>query len=328
MITKFKMLIVLLFAASQVFAGGSQDKNRPTVNADGTEAPVKIRLAVQPDHVQPFVAQKLGYFAEEGLDVELSVFSYGPPIIEALTSKSVDIGLVGDQPTYAAIANSIPIKIIGAYTTSDTYNGLIVRSNSNIKTLADLKGKKVAVAFGSNVQPLLYLYLERAGLSDTDVEIINLSLTDSTAALLAGRIDAAASSEPYMAQAVLSGGAVQIATSEGFKLFVSVIIGRDDFLKAYPQQTAKLLKVIQKAGLWSQDHQNEAAKILAEATDGNVEALKFNISKRLWDTALPQSRIDALTQGAGQSFKFGLITQQVDVAANIDTSYLKAAGIQ
>jgi aliphatic sulfonates family ABC transporter substrate-binding protein len=325
------IFMVLLLAAALVYAGGSKDSsgnNQGAANAGGKEAPVKIRLAIQPGLIQPVAAEKFGYFKEEGLDVELSVFSYGPPIIEALTSRSVDFGLVGDLPAYAAIANDIGITIVGAYSTSDTFNGLVVRNGSGINTLKDLKGKKIAVAFGSNLQPLLYLYLERAGLSDTDVEIINLSFVDATAALLAGRIDAAVTLEPHMSQVIFAGGATQLATAEGYKLFVSIIIGQNNFIKTYPEQTAKFLRALNKAGLWAEKNQDEAAKILTEQTDGNFEALKLNISKRLWDTALPQARIDALVAGAEQAYKFGLITKPIDVLSHTDTSYLKAAGIQ
>jgi aliphatic sulfonates family ABC transporter substrate-binding protein len=323
------LIFLLALWGGSVYAASQKDQGPQSEAAGIQGGPVRLRLAVQPGDIQPYVAQKLGYFEEDGIDVELISFSYGPPIIEAFTSKSVDFGLVGDLPAYSGIANGIDITIIGTYSTSETQNGLIARNAANIKKLEDLKGKRVSVPFGSNSQPLLYLYLERAGLKDTDVEIINLSVTDSVASLVAGRIDAAVVWEPHLSTATKPGSGIsELFSAEGFKLFVNPIIARGEFIAQYPEQTAKLLKVLNRAGIWAKEHQDEAAKIVADATEIDIEAVKINIRKRGLDPNLSTNRIDALILGAAQSFKYGLLTQKIDVAAHIDVSYLKAAGIQ
>jgi aliphatic sulfonates family ABC transporter substrate-binding protein len=317
--------IVLVLAALPVYARGSKDAAGQN-NAGGS---VKIRLAVQPGDIQPYVAESLGLFKEAGLDVELPSFSYGPPIIEAFTSKSVDFGLVGDLPAFSGIANGIDIQIIGTYSTSETQNGLIVRDAANIRRLEDLRGKKISVPFGSNSQPLLYLYLERAGLTDQDVEIINLSVTDSVTSILAGRIDAAVVWEPHLSVASKEGsGVTQLVSAEGFKLFVNPIIARGEFITRYPNETAKLLDVLNKAGIWAKEHQEEASQIVADVTGVDIESVRINVRKRGLTPNLSQDRIDALILSAEQSFQYGLITQKIDVVSHIDTSYLKTAGIQ
>jgi aliphatic sulfonates family ABC transporter substrate-binding protein len=319
---KVAVLVCMVVLADGVFAGGGIEKTNPKETTD------KIRLAVQPGDIQPYVAEGLGYFTDEGLDVELISFSYGPPIIEAFTSKSVDFGLVGDLPAYSGIANGVDITIIGVYSTSETQNGLIVRNAANIKGFEDLKGKKVSVPFGSNSQPLLYLYLDRAGLKDTDVEIINLSVSDSVASILSGKIDAAVVWEPHLALATKPGSGVsEFASAEGFKLFTNPIIARGEFIKKNPEQTAKLLKVLNRAGIWAKASQNEAAKIVSDASHVDIDAIKINLIKRGLTPNLSKDRIDALVLGAEQAFQYGLITQKVDVASHIDTSYLTAAGI-
>jgi aliphatic sulfonates family ABC transporter substrate-binding protein len=317
----FLSLALVLAALTPVYGAGTKE-------AAGS-GDAKIRLAVQPGDIQPYVAEHLGYFKDEGITVELSSFSYGPPIIEAFASKGVDFGLVGDLPAYSGIANGIDITIIGSYSTSETQNGLIVRDAANIKRLEDLRGKKISVPFGSNSQPLLYLYLERAKLKDTDVEIINLSVNDAVTSIIAGRIDAAVVWEPALSLATKKGNGVsQLASAEGFKLFVNPIIARGEFLAQYPQETAKLLKALDRAGIWAKEHQEEAAKIVSDATNIDIDAIRINIRKRGLSPSLPQDRIDALIKGAAQSYQYGLITKPIDVAAHIDTSYLKAAGIQ
>jgi aliphatic sulfonates family ABC transporter substrate-binding protein len=328
---KILMAVLVLFAvlSAGIYAGGTKDEKPAVLLPGGAEAPVKIRLAIQPGDIQPVIGQELGYFKEEGLDVELVTFSYGPPIIEAFTSKDVDFGLLGDLPVYAGIANGVDATIVATYSTSEIHIGLAVRDASNIKKLADLKGKKVSVPFGSNSQPLLYLYLQKAGLSDDQVEIINLSFTDSVTAIVAGQIDATVISESNLSRALARGNGVSLLeTAKGFKLFVNPIIARGEFISRYPQQTAKLLKVLEKSGKWAKENRDRAAKIISDYSDVALESIILNIDKRDLNLALPKDRIDALVVGADQSLQYGLITQKIDVAGHTDTSFLKAAGIQ
>ena len=77
--------------------------------------------------------------------MEAQVFSYGPPIIEALTSGDLDVGFMGDQPAFSGISNGVDIQIISATSASNKRHGLIARDDSGIESLADLKGKKVII---------------------------------------------------------------------------------------------------------------------------------------------------------------------------------------
>ncbi len=290
---------------------------------------VRIRFAVQPGDIQPFVAEKLGYFKDAGLDVELIQFSYGPPIIEAFTSKDVDFGLLGDLPAYSGIVNGVDLKIIGTYSSSTKSKGLLVRDDANIKELSDLKGKKISVPFGSNSQPLLYLYLEKGGVTEEDVEIINLSFTDSVTSIIAGDIQAAVVGEPQLSLASAEGNGVSIfADSTGLKLFVNPIIGRGEFTEKYPELTAKFLGALEKAAEYATENVDEAAAIAAGATEIDEFAVKANLTKNELYLALPQEKIDALVTGAEQAYEFELIKEKIDVLSYIDTSYLEAAGIQ
>ncbi len=290
---------------------------------------VKIRFAVQPGDIQPFVAEKLGYFEDAGLDVELIQFSYGPPIIEAFTSKAVDFGLLGDLPVYSGIANNVDLKIIGTYSSSSISKGLLVRDDANIKELSDLKGKKVAVPFGSNSQPLLYLFLEKGGLTEEDVEIINLSFTDSVTSIIAGDIQAAVVGEPQLSLASAEGNGVSIfSDATGLKLFVNPIIGRGEFTDKYPELTSKFLGALEKAAEYATENVDEAATIASDATEIDEYAVKANLTKNELYLALPQEKIDALVTGAEQAYEFELIKEKIDILSYIDTSYLEAAGVQ
>jgi aliphatic sulfonates family ABC transporter substrate-binding protein len=303
-------------------------KDEPAANG-AQEQSVKIRLAIQPGNIH-VLAQELGYFKEAGLDVEISTFSYGPPIIEALTSGSVDFGLLGDLPVFSGVANGVDIRIPAIASSSSLSYGMLVRSDAGINAFADLKGKKVAVPFGSNVQPLLYLYLEKAGLKDTDLEIINLSATDSVGAITGGRIDAAVIWDPYLTLgAAQSEGKVKLlSTAEGYKVFVNPLIARGTFVDNYPEQTAAFLSALNKALVWIRENEEDAMKLLSEISEVPLDIIRINLPKADIRPNLTKERIDALIASADEAYRYGLLPDKIDVASHITTAFLEKAGIQ
>jgi aliphatic sulfonates family ABC transporter substrate-binding protein len=327
-ISPFLLAIIVLAGSVRVFAAGAKD-SAPVQTPGGREQPVKIRLgATNNSQIQAQLAEALGYFKDEGLDVELSVFSYGPPEIEAFTAGDLDIGTVGDLPSFSAIVNGVDLIIVGFYGTSFVEKGLVVRNAANIKSLSDLKGKRIAVAFGSNNHPLLYQYLELGGLTEDDVEIVNLGNNDIVNAIIAAQIDAAVVGEPQQTQILGVEGNTLLLTTEGIRSFSNPVIAHSSFLKSYPEQAAKILSALNKAGIYANANPDEAAQILADITGGGKEALKSRIVKVELDLPLTKERIDSFVEGADLAYKYGLLPQKVDVRSRINDSYLKAAGVQ
>jgi ABC-type nitrate/sulfonate/bicarbonate transport system substrate-binding protein len=161
------------------------------------------------------------------------------------------------------------------------------------------------------------------------VEIINLSVTDSVTSIVSKRIDAAVVWEPNLSVAIQPGNGVSLfATAVGYKLFVNPVIARGEFVSEYPEQTAKFLRAIHRAGLWAKEHPDEAAQFVFDATQVDPVATKNNIAARDYRATLSPERIEALVKSAEQSYQYGLITKQIDVSSHIDPSFLKAAGIQ
>ncbi|WP_455714694.1 ABC transporter substrate-binding protein [Anaerosporobacter sp.] len=296
------------------------------------ESVKKIRIGVQTDNFQPYVAEAKGFFEEEfekdGIEVELIFFTLGPPIIEAFTSEELDFGFLGDQPTYQGIANGVDLKIIGTYEASDKARGLVARNDANITSIKDLKGKKVAVPFGSNMQPLLDLYLKQEGLTTDDIELLNLSLADINTSLTSGDIEAAVTGEPWITQIVSKGEVTKITDSQGIKLFVNPIIASNDFVTDNPDLTVRLLKVLQKAKDWIDENKEETIQIVKEKTGAEEESLRALDDTVDWSLALTEEKIDALVIGVDQSYDANLLKKKIDIKSKIDLSFLEKAGIQ
>ncbi len=308
----------------------TSDAQAEEQNVESGEEKV-INIAVMKTTYIAYLAEALGYFEEEfegeNTKVELTEFTLGPPIIEAIGSDQIDIGLIGDLPTYSGLVNGGEYTIIGKYS-DDTAKALIVRKDANINSLKDLEGHIFAVPFGSNMQPLAEIYLEEAGLTVNDVEYTNLAAADIVTSIVNGDIDAAVSREPEMSKIFAATDEVEILeTADGYKEFVCPIVARNAFLADNADETAKILSALERAAEWSHENEEEAVKLIAEATEleeSDVSTLFYSQDNYPY---LTDSQIDALVQGADEAYKYELITEEIDITEYIDLSYLKAAGI-
>lgn len=324
---KKKIVAVMAAAAVIGILGGCQKTDRQ----ENAQNNLVIRLAHQPGHAQPLIAQEEGFFEEEfakdGITVELKQFASGPPIIEAFAAGEVDFGLVGDQPAIQGKANNLPLKIIGSYGSTEKGNALIASGNSGIKTLSDIRGKKIGYTAGSVGHQLLLKFLEAEGLTANDVELLNLSPGDIYTSLESGSIDGAVTWEPYITNSVSSGVADIIQDGTGYKYNVNVIIGDAAFLEKYPEISARLLKVLNRAAKWSDEHQEESLNILAKTSGLETSAFAASFEKFDRSLFLDQKKIDSIKETAGYLKKQGTIRSEVDIESVIDLSFLGAAGI-
>ena len=139
-----------------------------------------------------------------GVKVTWIEFPAGPQLLEGLNVGSIDLGTVGETPPIFAQAANAKIKYIGYKSAFPKAEAIIVPKDSSIKTVADLKGKKVALNKGSNVHYLLVKALEEAGLKYSDIQPTFLPPADARAAFEKGSVDAWVIWDPFYAAAETS----------------------------------------------------------------------------------------------------------------------------
>lgn len=297
-----------------------------------TKEPITIRFGYQPGHSQIVVAKEKGWldeeFSKDGITFQLEKFASGPPMIEAFAGERLDFGQVGDQPAIQAKANNIDLKAIGIYSSTEKGNALLATNESGIKSIADLKGKKVGVTIGSVGHQLLYIYLKSAGLTVNDIQQINLSPGDIKTSLSSKNIDAAVTWEPNISQIVQEGSGSIIADGTGYKLNVNVIIGTSKFLKENPEVTERLLKVLDKASKWIKENKQEALEIVSKDAGVPVAALEPGFEKSNLDIAFTDEAIKSIEDTEVFIKENNIIRTDVDVKELIDETYLKNAGIE
>ncbi|MBN3893547.1 MULTISPECIES: aliphatic sulfonate ABC transporter substrate-binding protein [unclassified Nostoc] len=196
-------------------------------------------------------------------------FAAGPQLIDALNKGQVDIGNVGETPPIfdqAARPGIIPeVVYLTGRTPSDGSNqGIVVKANSPIKKVADLKGKKIAFQVGSNAQYLLAKALKEVGLKVSDIQVVALTPPQARDAFIQNKADAWVGSDPLLAAVEkdipirILRNAARINTLGGF------YIGRRGFITQNPQLVRVFLEEAQKVGEQAEKNPSDYAKILVD----------------------------------------------------------------
>jgi len=200
--------------------------------------------------------------------VEWSEFPAAQHLLEAIGAGAVDVGLVGDAPFMFAYQSGSHIRAIGAQTVASRPAGalaLVVPQGSPVRTLADLKGKKVATTRGSVGHYLVIRALAQAQLPPDWVQFTFLSPGDAKAAFSSGAIDGWATWTPYL-PVVLKEHARTIVDGHDLVRGYGFEIANDDAIKAKPALLADFLKREAKALIWARANPGAYARVLAKET--------------------------------------------------------------
>lgn len=173
----------------------------------GAQALLKMRVATIPleNSAQAWYAKEMGFFAKEGLDVEMTSIQSGSAVTAAVLSNAVDVGFSSIIPLAIAHNKNILLVLIapGAEWTQAARNdALFVPANSTARSAKDLNGKVIAVAgLGTLTEYAARAWIVQNGGDLSTVKFVEMGYSAMPAALTAGRIDAALVNEPYLGSA-------------------------------------------------------------------------------------------------------------------------------
>ncbi len=212
------------------------------------QAPIKIRFAWQPyNAVLFYTARDLRLFEKAGLDAELIKFTAGPPQFAAYRSESIDAGLFGTAGYVVGLSQGLDLKnfyiqIISAYA-----DGLVVRPDSGIAALKDLKGKKIAFLRGTSAHIGLVTAIQKAGLAPGDVQMVTMDITNMVPAFSNRDVDGAYAWEPWISKMEAVGGKVLTRTIDlGLNTSDHWVV-REKWAKANPEGMRRLVRVVELA---------------------------------------------------------------------------------
>ncbi|MEG3896564.1 MULTISPECIES: sulfonate ABC transporter substrate-binding protein [unclassified Microcoleus] len=210
--------------------------------------------------------------------VKFVEFPAGPPLLEGMNAGSIDFGYTGEAPPVFAQAAGTPLVYVAYETANPKSEGIVVPKDSPIKTLADLKGKKVAFAKGSNTNYLIVKALEKAGLQYSDITPVFLKPADARAAFEGGNVDAWAIWDPYLAAAEKTAGARLITDATDIAANRGYYLARKGFVDEHPEILKLILDEVKKVDRWAAGNPVEVAKFLE--TQLGIEASVLEVSEK------------------------------------------------
>lgn len=236
------------------------------------------------------IAKAKNLWAENCLTATTSVFTNGPLQITALASGSLDFGYIGPGALWLPASGKAKIVAINTFTNADR---IIALPGKGIKTLKDLKGKKVAYPKGTSGEMILRLGLASVGLSLKDVDAIPLDYAPLTSALAAGQFDAAGFGYPQLTTVKKQiPGVIELAKDSDFSSqmrFVTAFVTQPDLPTKNPKLVSSVLTVLKEANDYRLKHKNEAIKLVAAMTNVDPAAVKVDAS---FDQLVSSSYLD------------------------------------
>ena len=251
-------------------------------------------------------------FEKEGIEVEWVLSQGSNKALEFLNSKSVDFGSTAGAAALIAKSNGSPIESVYIYSKPE-WTALVTTEDSPIKSVEDLKGKKVAATLGTDPYIFLLRSLQEVGLSSKDLEIVNLQHADGANALLTGQVDAWAGLDPHMARVEVDSGANLFLRDHDKNTYGTLNV-RSEFAEQNPEVVEKVIKVYEKARKWVVENPGEAAEILAKEADMKLEVAEKGIERNDFSDPIPGNKqIEALEEAGAVLKSENVIKSDADI---------------
>lgn len=297
--------------------------------------PLRIGWVSAMANAPVLIAERKGFFKEEGLTVEIKPLGDGPVIQQAVASGDIDIAYVGAPPVYQWFARGLDSVILAKVNYGQA--ALVAKASGPIHTLADLRGQRLAgVNRGSGMDVLLrgYVLKDVAKLDpDTDLQLSNMPVANMNAALDTGVVDAVFEWEPFVSQSVLRGaGRIVFDVNEALPHYPwYVIAATRKTVNERPDDVVKLLRAHHKAIAFLHEHPEESDHIIAEAfklgavqsADGQTvpaEKIVAEARKRLgWSDAIEDADRAFIQRLKDYSLALGFLSKPLKANDVIDT---------
>ena len=259
--------------------------------------------------------------AAQGVQVKWVEFPAGPQLLEGLNVGSVALGEAGEAPPIFAQAANSNLVYLANQPPAPQAEALIVPKSSNIKTIQDLKGKRVVLNKGSNVHYLLLKVLEANQLKLSDIEVVYLPPADARAAFERGAVDAWVIWDPFFAAAEQQLGARVLATGKNLVNNHQFYLADRKFAQQHPDILKTVVNELNQTTTWVSQHQQQAAQLLQQPTGLPVEVLNRSISRMGFGVQPISEEVAKQQQFVADAFyQQKLIPNKID----IQTALLKA----
>jgi sulfonate transport system substrate-binding protein len=250
-----------------------------------------------------------------GFRVEWREFPSGPPLLEALNAGAIDFGHAGETPPVFAQAAGVPFVYVAVEPPAPRGEAVLVPRNSPVRTLVDLKGRKIALTKGANVHFLLVRALEKAGVKYSEIEPVFLSPADARAAFERGAVDAWVIWDPFLAAAEASTGARILTDATGLAPNRQFYFATRKFADASPAAVDAIVAAIADIDRWAEGKEKTVAEELSAGIGIPAPILEVALRRQTYGIRpLDDVAIADQQHIADTFYALGLVPKQVVVS--------------
>jgi sulfonate transport system substrate-binding protein len=250
-----------------------------------------------------------------GYKVVWTEFPSGPPLLEALNVGAIDFGNTGEAPPIFAQAAGAPIQYVAYEPPAPKGEAILVPKDSKLTSVADLRGKKVALNKGSNVHYLLVKALEKAGVKYSEVEPVFLAPADARAAFERGAVDAWVIWDPFQAAAEAATGARTLADGTGVVSNYQFYFSSKKFVESDSGIVDLVLAELREVDDWAKGDIHAVASQLAPAIGLPVDVVEVALKRQSYGIKpITDSVIADQQQVADTFFALGLLPKQIKIS--------------
>ncbi|MET0962266.1 MAG: sulfonate ABC transporter substrate-binding protein [Noviherbaspirillum sp.] len=250
-----------------------------------------------------------------GIEVKWTEFPAGPVLLEGLNVGSIDFGTVGEAPPIFAQAAGANLVYVGNEPPAPRAEAIVVPKGSALKTVAELKGKKVALNKGSNVHYLLVKAIEKAGLQYSDISPVYLPPADARAAFERGSVDAWVIWDPFLAAAEKQLGARVLADGTGLVSNHQFYLAARPYADRHPDIVRVIIEELARVDEWGLANPREAAAVLVGQTGLDAATVDLAVERYAYGVKLVTPAVIEEQQRIADVFaKLKLIPKPLRVA--------------
>lgn len=250
-----------------------------------------------------------------GYNVVWTEFQFGPPLLEAINVGAIDFGNTGETPPVFARAAGAPIRYVAYEPPAQKGEAILVAKDSPLKSVADLKGKKVAVAKGSNAHYLLVKALEKAGVKYEDITPVFLTPADARAAFERGSVDAWSIWDPFQAAAEAALQARALTDGTDLVPNTQFYFSSQKFLETEPKVLDALLEGLREVDAWAKTDIHAVAEQLSPSVGLPVPIIEAALKRQSYGIKPIDAQVLADQQKIADTlFQLKLIPKEVRVS--------------
>jgi sulfonate transport system substrate-binding protein len=311
----------LLVRAPLVVAGLSLGYGSTPVRA--ADAPLELRIGYQKIGALLILKQRGSLekrLAANNVTVSWVQFQSGPPLIEALNAGAIDFGYTGDMPAIFAQASGVDFVYVASIPQPGASKALLVREDAHIRSLADLRAKKIALVKGSSAHYVLVQVLKKANIPWDQVTPVYLQPADGGAALQSGSVDAWSIWDPFYALNEHVSGLHVLTNAVGIAPSNDFFLATRAFANKNPAIVAAVIDETTDAWHWAAHHQSELAAVFSEASGVPVDIEKVVAARGNYEIAYITPQVTRLQQSIADTFsELGLIPHSIEIARAVWT---------